>query len=239
MFAPRAIVSPLTRAAFRPQTIRVAARPAYFRIQAAFNSTISEAITHDHRELKTYYNEIVDNPDDIDHVTRYGNQFTWELARHSVAEELLVYPAMEKYMGEKGKQHAESDRKQHHEVKILLKEFQNMDPASSTYIPKLKEIWSLLERHIAEEEKDDLPALEQTLSSEKNRGNSQSLAKNFARTKAFVPSRSHPSAGENPYFEGPMGMLAAPIDHIADIFRKFPDGTISPNPSKSKYHPTN
>ncbi|CAN9423671.1 unnamed protein product [Alternaria sp. RS040] len=232
MFAPRAIVSPLTRASFRPQTIRVAARPAYFRIQAAFNSTISEAITHDHRELKTYYNEIVDNPDDIDHITRYGNQFTWELARHSVAEELLVYPAMEKYMGKKGKQHAESDRKQHHEVKILLKEFQNMDPASSTYIPKLKEIWSLLERHIAEEEKDDLPALEQALSSEKNRGNSQSLAKNFARTKAFVPSRSHPSAGENPYFEGPMGMLAAPIDHIADIFRKFPDGTISPNPSK-------
>ena len=110
-----------------------------------------------------------------------------------------------------------------------------MDPASSTYIPKLKEIWSLLERHIAEEEKDDLPALEQALSSEKNRGNSESLAKNFARTKAFVPSRSHPSAGENPYFEGPMGMLAALIDHIADIFRKFPDGTISPNPSKSKY----
>lgn len=123
MFAPRAIVSPLTRAAFRPQTIRVAARPAYFRIQAAFNSTISEAITHDHRELKTYYNEIVDNPDDIDHVTRYGNQFTWELARHSVAEELLVYPAMEKYMGEKGKQHAESDRKQHHEVRENVSDY--------------------------------------------------------------------------------------------------------------------
>lgn len=123
MFAPRAIVSPLTRAAFRPQTVRVAARPAYFRVQAAFNSTISEAITHDHRELKTYYNEIVDNPDDIDHITRYGNQFTWELARHSVAEELLVYPAMEKYMGEKGKQHAESDRKQHHEVREHVSDY--------------------------------------------------------------------------------------------------------------------
>jgi hypothetical protein len=117
-------------------------------------------------------------------------------------------------------------------VKNLLKEFQNMDPASSSYIPKLKEIWSLLERHIAEEERDDLPALEQALASEQNRGNSESLAKNFGRTKAFVPSRSHPSAGENPYFEGPMGMLAAPIDHIADIFRKFPEGTVSPNPSQ-------
>jgi hemerythrin superfamily protein len=116
MFAPRAIVSPLTRAAFRPQTIRVAARPAYLRTQVALNSTISEAIKSDHRDLETYYKEVINNPDNIDHATRYGNQFTWELARHSVAEELLVYPAMEKYMGEKGKESAESDRKQHHEV---------------------------------------------------------------------------------------------------------------------------
>ena len=123
MFAPRAIISPLARAAFRPQTIRVAANPAYLRTQVAFNSTISEAITKDHRELETYYKEITNNPDDIDHITRYGNQFTWELARHSVAEELLVYPAMEKYMGEKGKQHAESDRKQHHEVSERFPQF--------------------------------------------------------------------------------------------------------------------
>ncbi|KAI4634237.1 uncharacterized protein J4E87_001409 [Alternaria ethzedia] len=232
MFAPRAIASPLTRAAFRPQTLRIAARPAYLRTQVALNSTISEAITQDHRKLETYYKEIINNPTDIDHATRYGNQFTWELARHSVAEELLVYPAMEKYMGAKGKAHAELDRKQHHEVKILLKEFQNMDPASSTYIPQLKKIWSLLSVHIAEEEGSDLPALEAALSSSENRGNSESLAKNFGRTKMFVPSRAHPSAGENPYFEGPMGMLAAPIDHIADIFRKFPEGTVSPNPSK-------
>ena len=118
------------------------------------------------------------------------------------------------------------------QVKELLKEFQNMSAADSTYVPKLKELWAILEHHIKEEESEDLPALEKALSSSENRGSSESLATNFGRTKAFVPSRSHPSAGENPYFEGPMGMLAAPIDHIADLFRKFPDGTISPNPSK-------
>jgi len=202
------------------------------RAQTASVSTVSEAITKDHRELEKYYSEIINNPDNIDHQTRYGNQFTWELARHSVAEELLIYPAMEKYLGEKGKQHAESDRKQHHQVKELLKEFQNMNAADSTYIPKLKELWSILSQHIKEEEQDDLPLLEKALAADENKGSSESLAKNFGRTKAFVPSRSHPSAGENPWFEGPMGMLAAPIDHIADIFRKFPDETISPNPSK-------
>jgi len=195
-------------------------------------STISDAIIKDHRELEKCYEEVINNPDDIDHITRYGNQFSWELARHSVAEELLIYPAFEKYMGKDGHEKAEHDRKEHHQVKELLKKFQNMNAAGSDYIPKLKELWSVLSQHIREEEGNDLPAFEKALGSPDNQGASESLARKFGMTKMFVPSRSHPSAGENPLFEGPIGLLAAPIDHIADIFRKFPDNTISPNPSK-------
>ncbi|KAG5933276.1 hypothetical protein E4U53_001048, partial [Claviceps sorghi] len=77
-------------------------------------STISAAVTKDHRELETYYNEVVNHLDDHGHQQRYGNQFVWELARHSVAEELVVYPALEKYLGAKGVEMAESDRKEHH-----------------------------------------------------------------------------------------------------------------------------
>jgi hypothetical protein len=107
-----------------------------------------------------------------------------------------------------------------------------MNAADSNYVSKLKELWSVLGQHIKEEEKDDLPALEKALAASENKGTSESLATNFGRTKMFVPSRSHPSAGENPLFEGPMGMLAAPIDHIADMFRKFPENIVSPSPSK-------
>lgn len=96
-------------------------------------------------------------------------------------------------------------------------------------MPRLKEIWGLLTEHIKEEEGHDLPALEEALKSAKDE--SESMAKSFGRTKAFVPSRSHPSAGEHPPFETVMGLLTAPIDHIADLFRKFPDKTTSPNPS--------
>jgi hemerythrin superfamily protein len=114
MFSVRSFIAPVARATVRPQAIRIPINNRLVSVRAA--STISEAITKDHRELKKYYNEIVNNPGDIDHQTRYGNQFTWELARHSVAEELLVYPAMEKYMGAKGKEHAEHDREEHHKV---------------------------------------------------------------------------------------------------------------------------
>lgn len=229
----RTLVSSFARAAPRPQVTRVIVNNQFasFRARVAAMSTISDVIIKDHRELESYYNEVI-NSDDVDHKTRFGNQFTWELARHSVAEELLIYPAMEKYIGGKeGHEHAEKDRQQHHQVKELLKEFQNMKATDSGYVPKLKELWAILGQHIKEEEQDDLPALESALA-KADKGTSESLAKNFGRTKMFVPSRSHPSAGENPLFEGPMGMLAAPLDHIADIFRKFPENTISPNPSK-------
>lgn len=78
-------------------------------------STISEAIIKDHRELEQYYNEVV-NSSDHDHQQRFGNQFTWELARHSVGEELVVYPAFGKHLGQKGEEMAEDDRKEHHQA---------------------------------------------------------------------------------------------------------------------------
>jgi len=194
-------------------------------------STISDAVTYDHRELEQYYKEVINNSDH-DHQQRYGNQFTWELARHSVGEELVMYPAYEKYMGAKGKELADKDRKEHHIVKELLKKFQNMKSEDENYVSKINEIWSHLSEHMKEEEEQDLPALEAALQSET--GESESMAKSFGRTKAFVPTRSHPSAGENPPFETVMGLLTAPFDHVADIFRKFPDKPVSPNPSSEE-----
>jgi len=192
-------------------------------------STISAVISKDHRELEQYYNEIINNPNNHDHQQRYGNQFTWELARHSVGEELVVYPAFEKYLGKEGKEMAESDRKEHHTVKEMLKVFQGMKASDPNYIEQLNKLWRPLAQHMREEEERDMPALEKEL--QEVHGESETMAKSFGRTKAFVPSRSHPSAGEHPPFETVMGLLTAPIDHIADLFRKFPNQTLSPNPS--------
>lgn len=80
-------------------------------------SAISAAIKKDHRELEEYYNNII-NAKDNDEATRWQNQFTWELARHSIAEELVVYPAFEKVLGPKGKEMADKDRAEHQSVRI-------------------------------------------------------------------------------------------------------------------------
>jgi len=89
--------------------------PRFFSATAAQRVTISESITDDHRELEKAKNNILNAKDDDD-AARWQNQFTWELARHSISEELVVYPAFEKYL-DGGKEMAEHDRREHRTVR--------------------------------------------------------------------------------------------------------------------------
>jgi hemerythrin-like domain-containing protein len=204
---------------------------------------ITDAIKKDHRELEEYYEKIVNSVDE-DEMTAYQNQFTWELARHSIGEELVVYPAFEKNVPN-GKEMAEKDRSEHQtvrgdihqgswvtltrrsQVKEKLKEFQGLRPSNGEFLPTIKSLMHDLSAHIKEEEDSHLPLLENNLSVDE----SESMSRTFGRTKMFVPSRSHPSAPDKPPFETAVGLLTAPIDHIADIFRKWPGHTVNPNPS--------
>jgi len=95
------------------------------------------------------------------------------------------------------------------------------------FIPTIKALMGDLSKHIKDEETNDLPKLESVLSQEE----SEKYSTSFGRTKMFVPSRSHPSAPDKPPYETVVGLLAAPIDHLADLFRKWPHTSGMPNPS--------
>lgn len=103
-----------------------------------------------------------------------------------------------------------------------------MDSSDPEFIPTIKALMKDLAQHIKEEEGNDLPKLEAELSQEESEG----LSTTFGRTKMFVPSRSHPSAPDKPPFETVIGLLTAPIDHLADLFRKWPHTSGMSNPSK-------
>jgi len=79
---------------------------------------ISKTITDDHGRIKEAQHGIL-NAKDNDEKERWQNQFVWQLARHSIAEELVVYPAFEKYLGDKGQSMADADRAEHQEVKLI------------------------------------------------------------------------------------------------------------------------
>lgn len=113
------------------------------------------------------------------------------------------------------------------QLKEKLKNFQNLEASDPQFTASIKDIMNDLSQHIKEEEESDLPTLEKALSPEA----SESMSKSFGRMKMFVPSRSHPSAPNKPPFETAVGLLTAPIDHVADFFRKFPNESANPNPS--------
>lgn len=75
---------------------------------------ISQAIQQDHSELEDYYNRIVSSKDP-DEQRRFQNIFIWELSRHSIAEELVVYPTLEKAIPD-GAYRADKDREEHQKV---------------------------------------------------------------------------------------------------------------------------
>ncbi|KAL4866705.1 hypothetical protein BDV12DRAFT_172507, partial [Aspergillus spectabilis] len=191
----------------------------------AMTPRIIDAIKEDHREIEDYYNKILSATTEKEK-TQWQNQFTWELARHSLGEELVVYPVFEKVLPD-GRAMADNDRQQHNSVKEQLKRFQNMKASDPDFEPTLKALMSELAQHIKEEEAEDLPKLEDAISAEE----SEKLTKSFGRTKMFVPSRSHPSAPDKPPFETAVGLMTAPIDHLADLFRSWPHTKGMPNPS--------
>jgi hypothetical protein len=110
---------------FRPVFVQSLLRyPALTRARSAFSTSaisrgsVSDVVQHDHRELEECCENIV-NATDAENKVCWQNQFTWELARHSVAEELVVYPAMEQHVPN-GAAMADRDRKEHYGVISVL-----------------------------------------------------------------------------------------------------------------------
>jgi len=207
--------STLTRPSFLPLASR-----CLRSMSTSFQSGgIAEAIKHDHDELKEYYSNYKKAQTEKEQ-QQWANQFRWELARHSVGEELLLYPAFEKHFGAEGKRMADQDRAEHKVAKDLLYDLERMNVTDAEYSSKFQKLMSELEEHMKGEEQDDLPKFEAAIS----RDDSIAMAKQFSRTKQFAPTHSHPSAPDKGgLFETAAGLASAPIDKLKDMFSNFPD----------------
>ena len=197
--------------------------------------TISEAIGADHHSFDVYVDNIKSATDDAEKV-RWRNQLTWTLARHAISEELTLYPAMEKYLGDEGKKLTKMDKEQHQgvrkpseptvallfltslQVKDYLYKIQDMKPTDPDFEPLLNQLMDILHHHIDHEKEEDMPRLEKLLS----RDESEAIARSFQRTKNIVPSKSHPAAPTEYYAENLAALIATPIDRLQDWFRDFP-----------------
>ncbi|KAF8179355.1 hypothetical protein K438DRAFT_1604028 [Mycena galopus ATCC 62051] len=182
--------------------------------------TLTQAIKHDHREMYDYHERYkkLGVAGDFDGQTRWANQLRWEIARHAVGEEIVVYPLMEKHLGAEGRKLADHDREDHQEVKVMLWKMEDLSPGTEHYDELMEQMMISLHRHNDKEETNDLPILEQHIGTEA----SKDAASQFSLTKKFVPTHPHPQAPNKPPFETLAGFLVAPIDKLKDAFSKFP-----------------
>ncbi|KAF8066626.1 hypothetical protein FPV67DRAFT_1417438 [Lyophyllum atratum] len=201
----------------RKAPIRVPRAPP-FRRAIYCQTKLIDAIKEDHREMCDYYKAYVESSGDRDAQERWARLLTWEIVRHAIGEEIVVYPLIESCLGELGAELTDQDRESHQFVKERLYRLEYMTPGSLEHAALLKEIMDHLSRHNRHEENEDLPLLEPILGKEA----SLIAASDFSRTKRFAPTRSHPAAPNEPPFETLFSLMTAPLDKLKDAFAKFP-----------------
>lgn len=101
---------------------------------------------------------------------------------------------------------------------------QSLSPSDPKFSPLLEQLMHDLHTHIEHEKNEDMPRLESVLSTSE----SEDIAKQFMRTKQFVPTKSHPDAPtSSPVIEGLAGLLAAPVDKLRTMTDSFPEGEVT------------
>jgi hemerythrin superfamily protein len=88
----------------------------YLRSSAILRALLSDVIKSHHREIEECYTKAL-NGKTHDEKERWGNQFTWELARHAIGEDLVLYPKLEQHLPD-GKEIAHRDRVHTNEVRL-------------------------------------------------------------------------------------------------------------------------
>jgi hemerythrin superfamily protein len=171
---------------------------------------VIEVLTHDHREVEEMFGELTALTDP-DECRRVLDDVTIELVRHSVAEEMYLYPAVRKDIPD-GDAIADREIAEHAAVERLLKELEGTDPSSGAFTTLVRRLIYDVDEHVRDEETVLFPRLVEHAT----RQDLLKLGEQVQSAKRGAPTRPHPSAPDQP----PLNKIHAPgaglIDRIRD-----------------------
>src|SRR3712207_5899527 len=115
---------------------------------------VIEVLEHDHREVEEMFAELESlrgaaTDEAKSRRKAVAEQVTIELVRHSVAEEVLVYPQVDKKVSS---EEAERARKEHAEAEETLARLEKLDADDPGFDDELATLMREIREHIAEEE---------------------------------------------------------------------------------------
>src|SRR3954470_1549889 len=115
---------------------------------------VIEVLEHDHREVEQMFAELESlrgaaTDEQKSRRKALTDQVTIELVRHSVAEEVLVYPKVEKKVSAEEVEHA---RKEHAEAEETLQRLEKLDADDPSFDDELAERMKEIRHYIEDEE---------------------------------------------------------------------------------------
>jgi hemerythrin-like domain-containing protein len=169
-------------------------------------------LVKDHQEMKEFFRQLEAATDPKER-RDIADRLTAEVARHSVAEEMFLYPAARKVLPN-GDQLIDEELQEHSEVEELLKQWEGMDGDDPQFMTVFGKIRDGLLHHIDEEEEPKLfPEMQQALSPEEQ----DKLGQKITTAKKLAPTRPHPSAPDEPPMNIAVGVPTGIMDRIRDL----------------------
>lgn len=114
-------------------------------------------LTTDHREMLQLLRRI-ERTEDLDERRDIADTVIAEVMRHSVAEEMIVYPSVEEHIAG-GKDAVEHDKEEHEELVGVMKDLEGLDVTEGAFLEKVIEFEQLLDHHARDEEDEQFPKL--------------------------------------------------------------------------------
>ena len=134
-----------------------------------------------------------------------------ELVRHSVAEEMYVYPVMRKHLPD-GDEAVEHDVKEHKELEKTMKKLEGVSADDAEFTQLLGELETILRDHIQDEESEQFPGLRAQVP----RPDLVEIAQKVEAAKKIAPTRAHPLAPNNQVFHKLVGPGVGLVDRLRD-----------------------
>ena len=172
-------------------------------------------LEQDHREVEEMFAELESlRGDSSEEATarrrELTEQVTAELVRHSVAEEVIVYPEVEDKVSEEEAEHA---REEHAEAEETLKRLEKLDPGDPAFDDELSTLMEEVRHHIEDEEGEMFAHMRQVIDAEELR----KLGDRVDAFKKVAPTRPHPNVPNQPMARVAAGPAASLFDRMRDL----------------------
>jgi hemerythrin superfamily protein len=178
---------------------------------------VVDLLTTDHHEVLDLLEEIKTSTVP-DRRRELADVVIGELVRHSVAEEMFVYPAMRRHLPD-GDAAVEHDVGEHKELEQLMKEWEVAEAGDPDFDRVLRELEEVLRDHIQDEESEQFPQLRTHIPHEELVG----MAERVEAAKKVAPTRPHPLAPNNALFHFVVGPGVGLVDRLRDVWTDRPN----------------